>query len=281
MLVFHSHCQIGNQLFIYACARSLAKKRKLNYCLSDIEQLSDYFELSKQDKFLNTLKYLLFRIKNKIAPNSYTYSHLQDNSVDHSDKLLNESSQNAWYYGYFQGYNYFFENRVEIKKLFRIKSEHQKTFNSIVHTFPNEKKLLVVHIRLRDYKTFGPAYLNGPDMTLPFSYYHNLLKKYDLGEYNVIFTSDEIQTVEKEFKDVKNAYFSKNEAIVDFQFIQNADIAIISHSTFAWWAAWLNNKKKCIYVPEYFLGFKVHVEYPINIIPDDWKRVKVISSDLN
>ncbi len=276
MLVFHSHCQLGNQMFIYACARSLAKKRKLNYCLSDNKQLIEYFDLSDQDKFLNTLKYQFFRIKNKIVPSSHSYFHFQDNRNDYAETLKKEPSKNAWYYGYFQGLNYFIENQEEVKKLFTIRLQHQNKFNLIIDQFPKEKKILVVHIRLKDYRTFGSEYLNGPDMTLPFAYYHKLLNSYPLEDYQVIFTSDEIETVKKEFQNMKQAYFSEYEAIIDFQFIKNADVALISNSTFAWWAAWLNDKAdKQIMVPEYFLGFKIKEEYPINIIPVEWTKVAV------
>ena len=47
MLVFHSHCQMGNQMFIYACARSLSLKRKVPYCLSELDHLK-YFDLSNK-----------------------------------------------------------------------------------------------------------------------------------------------------------------------------------------------------------------------------------------
>lgn len=271
MLVFHSHCQLGNQMFIYSCAHSLAKKRKLNYCLSSIKHLK-YFQLSKSEIYLNKLKYFGFQIQNKLKP--YKFEHFQDNRIDYSSIMLLEKNSNVWYYGYFQGEKYFYENNQEIKRRFLIKPNYQKKYSLIANQL-HGKKILAVHIRLKDYKTFGPDYLNGPDMTLPFSYYHQLLKKFNIRDYQVVFISDDIQNVKKEFQNIDGAYFSDNDAIIDFQFIKNAEIALISHSTFAWWAAWLNeNKNKQIYVPEYFLGFKVAKEYPINIIPDDWIKVK-------
>lgn len=272
MLAFHSHCQLGNQMFIYACAHSLAKRRNLNYCLSDIDHLK-YFELNDAEYFINTLKFKVFQIYNKIKP--YKFEHFQDNRIDFSSRMLAEKEINVWYYGYFQGEKYFYENNPEIRRRFQIKTLYQNKFNLIYRKF-SRKKILAIHIRLRDYKTFGPDYLNGPDMTLPFSYYHELLKNFKIEDYQLVFISDDIEIVKKEFQHFNQAYFSENEAIVDFQFIKNAEIALISHSTFAWWGAWLNeNPKKQIYVPEYFLGFKVKKEYPVNMIPSDWKKVKL------
>jgi len=75
---------------------------------------------------------------------------------------------------------------------------------------------------------------------------------------------------------VENALFANNDMITDFQIIMNADACIISNSSFAWWAAYLNSKKdKKIYCPEHWLGFKIKREYPENIIPGEWIKVNV------
>ena len=57
---FISQTAGGNQMFIYACAHSLAKAKNLEYCLSEIGYLK-YFNLSKEDYQKNNFKYLLFR----------------------------------------------------------------------------------------------------------------------------------------------------------------------------------------------------------------------------
>jgi hypothetical protein len=136
--------------------------------------------------------------------------------------------------------------------------------------------LLTVHIRLKDYRTFGPDYLGGPDLSLPWSYYHKLLDRYDLNRYQVIFLSDEPDAIAKVFGDVPGAIFSKEDPIVDFQFIQHAHVCINAHSTFSWWAAWLNKVPgKKVHVPRNFLGFKVGQTYPVHIVPDAWFEEEV------
>lgn len=278
MLVFHAHCQMGNQMFIYACARSLAKKRNLDYCLSEIEHLR-YFELAKEDKS-NKSKYLKFKLLNKIPGFKFLFEHMQDNRIDYSHKLQNEKSKNVWYYGYFQGEKYLFDNFMDIKNCFIIKDEFQNEFKIFKNKMIGNKRMIVVHIRLKDYKTFGPDFLNGPDLTIPFSYFHQNLKKtiaeQEDENYQIVFLSDDIQEVKKEFHEY-GAYFSDNNMIVDFQIIQNAHVAIISPSSYAWWACWLsqiNNAK--IIVPKYFLGFKVRKEFPINMIPNNFVQSEVI-----
>lgn len=275
MLIFHSHCQMGNQMFIYACANSLAVKKGVQFGLSDTDGLV-YFSGPYKNRFRNFFNYQAFRMLNKLNPGKFSFYHLQDNREDYSMAMLKDHGKNAWYYGYFQGISYFYEREDALRKLFTIRKNYQKKYEAIISKFPERKKMITVHLRLKDYKTFGPEYLGGPDLSLPFTYYHQLLKTMALEEAHVVFISDAMAEVKKEFSYVKNAYFSENEPIVDMQFLIHADACIIANSTFGWWGAFLNQKEnKKIYVPEYFLGFKVQKEYPVNIIPKDWVQVKV------
>ena len=109
MLIFHSHCQICNQMFIYACARSLAKKRNLSYCISNLYDLK-YFNLPFSDIIFNNFKFLVFRLLNFLHLKKYKFCHYQDNRNDYSEVLLTEKEKNVWYYGYFQGVKYMYDN---------------------------------------------------------------------------------------------------------------------------------------------------------------------------
>jgi hypothetical protein len=92
-------------------------------------------------------------------------------------------------------------------------------------------------------------------MMLPVSYYEKSLEK--IEDYKIIFVGDNISFAKEHFSHIPNSTFEQNDAIVDFQIILNADIAIIANSSFAWWAAWLNpNPNKKIIAPKYWVGFK-------------------------
>ena len=264
---------MGNQMFIYACAHSLAKKTNQSYCLSELDDLK-YFELSKDDYKWNSLKWLWFRIKNVLK--KFNFQHLQDNRIDYSSTLLNEKHKDVWYYGYFQGEQYFFDNDENIRLRFKVKSQFIEEFKSTLALNCGDQPYTIVHIRLKDYKTFGPDYLDGPDLSLPFSYYHDLIQSEEIKGSKIVFLSDDIDAVKSEFSYVENAYFSDNDMIIDLQFIMNAKTCVLSCSTFSWWGAWLNQTpNKLIYVPESFLGFKVKKEYPVNMIPDSWSKISV------
>lgn len=274
MLVFHSHCQMANQMFIYACVVSLAKKKRLQYCVSELGHLT-YFKLSLSDYLFNGLKYNWFRVANKLT-GKYQYHHLQNGFEEYAEAMLQHSA-NSWYYGYFQGERYFYNNADEIKKRFTIKKKHVKQFNEYYSSIESNKKTVAVHIRRKDYNDFNLKEINGPNLCLPNNYYRKCLEQYVNNEqYQIVFLSDDIAGVHRDFADIPDAVFSKNEAIVDFQILANADVLILANSSFSWWGAWLNQKQeKKVYVPKYFLGFKVKKEFPVNLIPPGWDQVEV------
>jgi hypothetical protein len=193
--------------------------------------------------------------------------------------MLSNAFKNVWYYGYFQGEHYLYDNFNDIKNCFIIKKNYREQFQVFFkETFQN-KRVIAVQIRLKDYKTFGPDFLNGPDLTLPFSYFHENIKMVLAQQpdenYQLVFMSDDIDLVKKEFSGY-NAYFSEQNMINDFQILQHAHVAIISPSSFAWWACWLSKLSDSkIIVPKYFLGFKVQKEFPVHMIPQHFIQAEV------
>lgn len=273
MLVFHSHCQMANQMFIYACAVSLSKQKHVPYCISSLKDLKK-FSLSSSDNILNPFKYWNFRIANKIK-GKYSHEHLTDNFKDYSEQLLTDKC-NAWYYGYFQGIKYLYGNEDLVKSRFSVRSKYKNKYQKWASGISSEKKIVAVHIRRSDYRDFDRPEIGGPDLRLPNSYYEQLLEKYRSPEYQIVFLSDDINEVQNEFNEFNNAVFSKNSAIIDLQILMHADVLILANSSFSWWGAFLNTKEnKVVFVPKYFLGFKVKKEYPVNIIPSVWNQIEI------
>lgn len=136
----------------------------------------------------------------------------------------------------------------------------------------------MVHIRRTDYLFFGKESLGGKNMCLPDGYFINCLNKIkNINDYLIIFISDDIIYARKRFSNMYfKAQFESNDEIIDFQLLMYADVLVISNSTFAWWAAYLNQKpNKIVYAPKYWLGFKKKIEYPVNILHPNWIVVEV------
>ena len=60
---------------------------------------------------------------------------MQDNRIDYSLDLSNETNKRNWYYGYFQGEKYFFNNEFEIRKRFEIKNQYKVIFDNLKKKF--------------------------------------------------------------------------------------------------------------------------------------------------
>jgi hypothetical protein len=146
----------------------------------------------------------------------------------------------------------------------KVKASFKNEFNKLYGNLFSQNKTIVVHIRRTDYLKYGKR-----DISLPLEYFQERLHALgDISAYKVIFVSDDIYHVKSYFKEKENYIFSKNNEIVDFQIIMHADIAIISNSSFAWWASYLSEKNNTVYAPKNWLGFRIGKEHPKRVMTD-------------
>ena len=277
--------RLGNQMFEYAFIISVSKNKGQQYFLekegAPIE-IYKYFKLRKNlfyyidILFFNSEKFGLFfchylrgsfygLIKKIFIEKNIHVANTEDPS-----SVLEKITDKNFYVGHFQSYLYFKNNQQDVLCAFSLKKkiarDYQKRFQ-----FPIQKKKVTIHIRRTDYTELAHMNLGDGDLTLPFSYYHRLIKKIHSDDCYYIFISDDPAVIEQEFNYLPNKFISNDSAIVDFQHMLNADICIIANSTFSWWAAYLNHTPdKIVYCPKYFLGFKVKHDYPANIYPPGW-----------
>ncbi|RZK12976.1 MAG: hypothetical protein EOO46_01030, partial [Flavobacterium sp.] len=180
-----------------------------------------------------------------------------------------------FYYGYFQSEQYFKEIADNIRDYFRIKSIYTKAFWQ-KYGYLFSQKVLAIHIRLGDYLTWGNEAMGGENMTLPDAYFQNALGMIpNIQDYTVLVITDDIENASHKMQWLQGKKIISDTEIMDFQLLMHADKLIISNSSFAWWAAYLNVKNAETFAPEYWLGFKVNTEIPNNVIPSRFKRVAV------
>ena len=265
--------RLGNQMFQYAFAVNSSKLLKTSFFIipKDKFELNEFFKLDFfTGLFFNKsiIKYYRFLIKKLFLFDK------REQVFEGKVKLDN----NINYSGFFQSEEYFKEYASIILKRFKIKKKWRKLYKEKRGNVLSEKeKTIVMHFRRTDYINFGNEDLGGKNLCLPMSYYDNCLNKiHNINEYKILCISDDIESIKEYYKDKRNYSFLQNKAIIDFQFIKDADIAIIANSSFSWWAAYLNEKKnKIVYVPKYWFGFKINKEMPERIIPKDFLSINV------
>jgi hypothetical protein len=112
---------------------------------------------------------------------------------------------------------------------------------------------------------------------LPISCFKQVFYSIPKGSYDKIFLiSDCIEELRNDsFFSSIDCSFEVNSQEIDFQLIMNSDISIISNSSFAWWASFLNPlENKLVYAPFNWVGYNAGVEYPKGIMIDDFIWVK-------
>lgn len=269
MIIVSLHCQMGNQMFQYAFAQATAKRLYTFF----LPFQSNYYYPFKLNYFeldwFTRLVYAHPKIRNqyhRVCRKLIKYYAKKLVSIDDST-ILDEFSNKSYFDGFFQSDVYFQHIDKKIRQSFSIKKKYQNQFKQKYDSLFKENKVVVVHIRRADYLEVEFDGLGGQGVALPMAYYLKALDGIeDKEKYQILFVSDDIESVKSDFGSVSNFHFESNAAIVDFQLIQHADIAIIANSTFAWWAAYLSKKKNSrIIAPKYWLGYKVKKEYPAGI----------------
>lgn len=274
-LHFNSHMgRMGNQMFQYACAKHLELKHGFTCSLDDLSKL-EYFELAKGEQWKNKLKAkFFFHVARRLKGMEVHNLQFDDMHKDYKD-WLQHIRKPSMIWAYFQSERYFSESAGEIKQYFRVKPLYQQGFEAFLQTNHIRKgEYAAIHLRRTDYKGFTVKGLSGDDFTLPDSYYSHIADKIDAG-MKLVIVSDDPEYCKQVYGNNTNVLISRENAITDFQLLANARELVISNSTFAWWAAWLNPFVTKVFCPRYFLGFKENKEVPVNIYPASWIQIDI------
>jgi hypothetical protein len=261
-------------MFQYAFAFATSKKLKTNFFVEEdgfhSNCLNEFFKLKGNKNTLLSKLYRNYFNSMRYDLNIINVNH--ENSYSTNERLIQEN--NCVYNGFFQSEFYFKEYSDSIKQEFLIKNKHLVNWKHSLN-INNKKPLIVLHVRRTDYLNYGDATLGGENLTLPAKYYDLCLTKIsNLGDYNIVFVTDDPFYVKMNFNHHNPIISSNASSIIDFQILMNADIVVMANSSFSWWAAYLNKNAKRIFAPKFWLGFKIKKEYPANIIPCNWETIE-------
>lgn len=209
---------LGNQLFQVASTMGLAKKHGHGFVFPNWNY-SPYFQY-KFDSNIDNKDWLQI---DELYFNHYDW-HLTDGDF----------SINGW----LQSELYF--KNIDIKSIFKFNQKFEKDLLE-KHTQLFTKPGILITIRRGDFVN------NKLYFQLSYKYYFTALVKYfpDFKNYNIIFSSDDINYCKHHFSFIDNAFFLEDlNAIEQLCLGSKFDHYIISNSTFSWWLAWLGEKKE-------------------------------------
>jgi hypothetical protein len=235
------HGRLGNQLFQVASTLGIAEKYKASASFP-AWGYEGYFEIQLPHGELMT-------------------NRVEEKHFHHYDWDLQASCD---LYGYMQSEKYFGSTRLKFKKALvaECKAKHEDLF---------KKKTICIQIRRGDYVG------NENYLQLSVNYYIDALLSHfpKWRNYNILFTSDDIEYCRTHFECMPNAFFSVgNSDIEDMLLASCCDHFIISNSTFGWWCAWLGEKKhsKIIHCGNLHKGKLLENCDPKDYYPERWIR---------
>jgi hypothetical protein len=289
MIVVQLKGGLGNQLFQYAAALSLARHH-------GVELKIDVCELQSPDKLIKTNRQLelsSFNIDLQIASQQEIASFLQQpffkryfqkllppykrliyKEADFSfDEHFFEASNHLYLKGYRQSEKYFLSIEKEIRQVFTLKPEIIQQPASIEAKLKQENSLSI-HIRRGDYRNAAVMQHHG---ILDATYYTNAIDKIRQLKTDVklyVFTDDPQWA--KENLSLNDATIISQETsknhFEDFYLMSCCQHNIIANSSFSWWAAWLNpNPDKLIIAPQKWFNTTEHDTK--DLIPNSWIRI--------
>ncbi|ACU02372.1 alpha-1,2-fucosyltransferase [Pedobacter heparinus] len=268
---------LGNQMFQYAFYKSL--QHRFPHVKADLQGYQEYtlhngFELEHifnikvnsvssftSDLFYN--KKWLYRKLRRILNLRNTY--IEEKKLFSFDPSLLNNPKSAYYWGYWQNFQYFEHIADDLRKDFQFRAPLSAQNQEVL----DQTKLsnsISLHIRRGDYiKDPLLGGLCGPE-------YYQTAINYITSKVNAarfFIFSDDIDWCIANLKLQDCSFISWNKgtsSYIDMQLMSSCKHHIVANSSFSWWAAWLNpNPDKIVIAPEKWTNDKdinVRMSFP-------------------
>jgi hypothetical protein len=234
MLTVYPKGGLGNQLFQYAAAETIAKLTGRQFYLYTLEtRKTDH---SQEEYFNSILKNFKSLYSQPSEQYVNAYEDVQHLFIDWNAKL-NAVDKNIILYGYFQNWKYISDSFCE-----RLAFDQ-----SVLRKFPIHKRAAFLHIRGGDYKN---NWLH--DVGLD-SYYKKAIHSFPKGTHFYVFTNDIEYARSKSFlNNISYSFVFENEVDSLYLMSQCGLGGICANSSFSWWGSYLNRNRKILMPSKWF-----------------------------
>ena len=303
MIITKIQYGLGNQLFQYAFAKrlSIESKAPLYLDLSWYENYNEENGYTKRDFLLDELNIAYNQAnksqikKLKISPVSRKFL-LKLRSLNHKLYLKLTNNFEAWAFeesnldpvimgrlyskiyliSEWTNYQLIEPIRETLLNDFTLKKKPNNN-NGIYLSNINSSNSVFIHIRRGDYLTKRMHDLGGICNEVYFDNAISYIQKKVSSPTFYVF-SDDLEWCKEKFDHRGDFCFiegNKTEPLEDLRLMMSCKHAIISNSTFSWWAAWLiKNMNKKIVTPS--VWNKQNTKIIDKLIPENWHKLVVI-----
>lgn len=220
--------RLGNHLWQYAVCRTVAEFH--NY----------KFHIPRN--FLGTM---LFDCSLGVEENNTSKIFLESSSAQFYEPYIFDLEDFTKLHGFFQCEKYIAHNKKNIEFWFSQKKINVNYLNEL-KVF--DEDVCLIHFRGGDYNDLLP------EIFLDMSFWQFSMAKMKIVSPSMKFSviTDDLDLASKFFP---NLPIYCTSIVDDFTALRNAKYLIISNSTFAWWASWLNTRKQLTIAPKYWMGY--------------------------
>lgn len=269
---------LGNQLFQYCTAYSVAKKNNtgliIDRSILDTNPIRNY-EIDKfhfkYNRVISVREYPSkpLKVLMRMVIRDWTFSSYkkfdEKKVYDFDDSIFDCGEKNVYLNGYWQNYRYFDSFRSDILKMIRPAKTLSPYGVEMCKRINATDQSISVHIRRGDYVGHGE---------LPDNYYKesmNLMRTQFSNPVFFIFSDDtsyirELFCGQKDVVIIDNPSDS-NKTIEDFLLMKTCRFHIIGNSTYSWWAAY-SAKETITICP-------IYKSFTDSFYPVEWKRIYV------
>jgi len=283
---------LGNQMFQYAVARSLALDKGLTLKL-DISAYKDYrlhqgYELSRifacQTELANakdlqsilgiTHSSLVRKILRRSMMKSFRPNSFVIEPYFHYWSGISDISSGVYLEGYWQSERYFKKHEQQVRNDFLFKLPLEGKNLSFAQNL-GQGNDVSVHIRRGDYVTNPNA--NKVHGTCSMEYYQSAINyiMQNIESPILYIFSDDPQWVRENIKlKIRHEFIDHNrgsESFNDMRLMSMCSHHIIANSSFSWWGAWLNpNQNKIVVAPKKWFEIKLNTK---DLYPRGWVQL--------
>jgi hypothetical protein len=281
MIIVNLYGGLGNQMFQYACAFSLANKFETGLHIKKVtnldevnkNKLSDCFNMPFNYISLNVNYSFVNSIKKTLGIKTLSY-YFEKNFFFNSD--VSKLKPPVYLEGYFQSEKYFISQNEAIRSLYNFESVSNACFWS--NEIKTDENSVAIHIRRGDYLNSTNIGKHG---LCNIDYYIAAIQKISNKIPNCVFYifSDDIECAKQEFNAVvKNLRYVVHDSVkpdyYDMYLMSMCKHNIIANSTYSWWSAWLNNNPdKIVIAPSKWFADSVLQLQSADIIPEAWIKI--------
>jgi hypothetical protein len=273
MIVTKIRGGLGNQMFQYAMAKSLAIEKNKNLYL-DLSAFGSTelrnFGLDHFNIDCNTYK-KPNRYISKLRSYFKTRVNYRESDLGFHEDIFKLKEDDIYLKGYFQSEKYFIKYEKEIRHNFQITTPLKEITKQ---TIDRVKKVnsVALHIRRGDYLS-TQLFMTDKDL-----YYKQAVELIENQIDNPVFFifSDDMEWVKRNFM-IKHetVYIDFNDDMTNFEdmkLMASCKHNVIANSSFSWWSAWLNNNlNKVVIAPkQWFNDDTIDTE---DRIPENWIKL--------